>query len=278
MQRKDLGEGLIVWQSSLLLEHGVTHAFTSRHGGCSTGPRATLDLAGRGSREGEALAQAETNLNRVRKRLDIPEVTRTLLLHQVHGASIHHDDGTPMSWPPPKADILVSAHPDALLMVRVADCMPILIHDPHSGAVAAVHSGWRGTVARAPRAAAMALMTGHQADPSDLIAAIGPAIGTSAFEVGEEVAEAFRAEDMGAHVHQGQEKPHIDLFGAVWEDLVGAGLQPGNIDGAPLCTRSNVEDCFSYRRDGPDGGRMAAVILPPEVPRLQGGNQKSTAK
>ena len=83
---------------------------------------------------------------------------------------------------------------------------------------------------------------------------------------------------MGAHVHQGQEKPHIDLFGAVWEDLVGAGLQPGNIDGTPLCTRSNRADCFSYRRDGPDGGRMAAVIVPSEVPRLQGGNQESTTK
>ena len=264
--RTDLGDGLVVWQSGQLLDRGVTHAFTTRDGGVSTGPRATLDLAGRGSREGDELIAAEANLARLRAGLGVPDRTRTLLLHQIHGTVVHEDDGGPRPWPPLKGDILISDRPDGFLMVRVADCVPILLHDPKSGAVAAIHSGWRGTVEHASRAAVDGMKRSFGTRPGDLVAAIGPAIGPDRFEVGPEVAEAFDAETLGAFVRPGDPRPHVDLFGAVREDLIGCGVTPSRIDGTRICTHENEALCFSYRRDGPTGGRMAAVITPTGMP------------
>ena len=268
LERVSIGDGLTVWQAVSLRRHGVLHAFTTRHGGSSTGPRESLDLAGRGSREGRSLAAAEENLSRLRERLGVHGSTRTVMLHQVHGNGVHEDDGTGPTWPPPKADILVSSRSDALLMVRVADCVPILLHDPGTGAAAAIHSGWRGTVARAPGHAIRTLVANHRSEPDRLIAAIGPAIGVARFEVGPEVADRFEAEGLGLHVRRGPGKPRIDLHGAVRQILVEAGVRPGSIEGVPFCTHSNPGECFSYRRDGPDGGRMAAVITPVGSPTV----------
>jgi YfiH family protein len=260
LERVVLGDGIVVWQSIQLREHGVNHAFTTRHGGDSTGIKATLDLAGRGSREGADLIAAESNVERLRRQLGVVESDRTLLLHQVHGTEILVDEGAPRSWPPPRADILISNRPDGFLMVRVADCVPILLHDPPSGAVAAIHSGWRGTVADAPGSAVQAMIREYGAEPGRLIAAIGPAIGVDHFEVGEEVARAFKESGLGDCVRPDQPRPHVDLHEAVRTRLLQNALEAKHIDGNAICSHGNTPDCFSYRRDGPDGGRMAAVI------------------
>ncbi len=260
LERVVLDGGIVVWQSLQLRACGVTHAFTSRHGGQSTGAKTALDLAGRGSREGADLVAAESNERALRQQLGVPDSDRTLLLHQVHGRELVIDDGAPRSWPPPRADILVSNRPDGFLMVRVADCVPILLHDPESGAVAAIHSGWRGTVADAPGAAIESLKRLHGSDPRHLIAAIGPAIGVKHFEVGEEVARAFIDSGLGDCVHADLPRPHVHLHDAVRRRLLHHGLEERHIDGKPICSHANATDCFSYRRDGPEGGRMAAVI------------------
>ena len=260
LDRVDLGEGIVVWQSTQLREHGVNHAFTTRHGGDSSELKASLDLAGRGSRTGADLVAAEANLERLREQLDVAESDRTLLLHQIHGKEIFIDDGAPRSWPPPRADILISNRPDGFLMVRVADCVPILLHDPASGAVAAVHSGWRGTVADAPGATVEAMREQYGTKPERLIAAIGPAIGIDHFEVGDEVASAFRDSGLSDCVRAGDPRPHVDLHAAVHTRLLQADLDVKHIDGDRICSHASTLDCFSYRRDGPEGGRMAAVI------------------
>ena len=262
--RHELEPGLPVWRSERLRSLGVVHAFTGRRGGWSTGARATLDLAGRGSRGGAELEAAERNLARVRSALGVDGPTRTLLLHQVHGPEVLLDEGAPPSWPPPRADALISDRPDALLVVRVADCVPILLFDPGTGTVAAIHSGWRGTVADVVGATITEMAERHGSRPQELIAAIGPAIGADRFEVGPEVAEAFSRSGLGGHVIERIPRPHVDLFGSVRARLREAGLPPESIEGTPLCTWENPDDCFSYRRDGPEGGRMAALIRAPE--------------
>lgn len=256
-----LKNSIEVWRSPLLSSHGVTHAFTTRNGGTSIGPRASLDLAGRGSRIGDDLMHAEENLRRLREALELDNEIRVVRLHQVHGAKVHIDDGHPELSGPPRADVAISNHRDGLLMVRVADCTPILIHDPETGTVAAVHAGWRGTVADAAGAAVDAMVATFGTTRSDLIAAIGPAIGLERFEVGEEVAEEFRLKGLGAFIHPREPRPHIDLFGAVKFRLLEAGVPAEHIEGTPICSFDNPDTCFSYRRDGPDSGRMAAVIL-----------------
>jgi len=266
LRRNELSNGLVVWQAEGLLALGAIHAFTTRHGGSSSGACATLDLAGRGTREGVALENARENLTRLRAGLGVPASARTLGLHQIHGAEVISDDGAPAGWPPPRGDVLTSDRSDALLMVRTADCVPILLHDPENGAVAAVHSGWRGTVADAPGAAVRRLVDRHGTNPSELHAAIGPCIGRDRFEVGAEVAEAFHDAGLGTCVESRTPKPHIDLFRSVRRRLLDAGLDPERVEGTPICTHAEVADCFSHRRQGPTGGRMAGVILAPPRP------------
>ncbi len=123
-----------------------------------------------------------------------------LRLRQVHGARVvvvrGRDGGRTLEEPPPEADILVSDDPGVALSVRVADCMPVLLADRRSGAVAAAHAGWRGTSARVVRAAVESLVSAFGSAPSDLVAAIGPSIGPCCYRVGSEVVEAFKAAGM----------------------------------------------------------------------------------
>src|SRR5688572_29978142 len=113
---------------------------------------------------------------------------------QVHRADVVAlREGTSVPSERSEADVLVSNVPALALAVRAADCVPLLIADPSSGAVAAVHAGWRGTAAAAARAAVDALVREFAAKPERLVAAIGPSVGTCCYEVGSSLVDAFAA-------------------------------------------------------------------------------------
>jgi len=180
---------------------------------------------------------------------------------QVHGARVHIVD----SWAAPaEGDALWTAVSGVTVAVRVADCVPILLYDPHVPAVAAVHAGWRGTVAGIVDAT---LEEGKRAlgvEPSRLYAAIGPAIGVCCFEVGPEVVEGLlelglREEDFGK-VMGPRGRPLIDLRGANKELLRRAGVPEENIELVGGCTFCHPRLYESYRRDGDRSGRMRGFI------------------
>ena len=155
-------------------------------------------------------------------------------------------------------DALIAAHPGKLLCIRTADCIPILIADPRSHAVAAIHAGWRGTVADVGGATILAMRRLFGAIPQDLLAAIGPGIGPCCFEVGPEVSAQFREifperNDLGIHAS-------VDLSEANRRKLIGAGLDPENIVSDTRCTRCDGAFFHSWRRDGAAAGRMTAAI------------------
>ena len=157
-----------------------------------------------------------------------------------------------------EGDALIAAHPGKLLCIRTADCIPILIADPRSHAVAAVHAGWRGTVADVAGATILSMRRLFGATLGDLLAAIGPGIGPCCFEVGPEVSAQFRVifperDDLGIHTS-------IDLAEANRRKLIGAGLAPENIVSDGRCTRCDRAFFHSWRRDGPAAGRMTAAI------------------
>ena len=192
---------------------------------------------------------------------------RLRLLNQVHGRTIVKasvDDY--QTWTRPEADGIVTADPSVALVVRVADCAPVLIVDRRSGAVAAVHAGWRSTMQRIVPAAIEALTAESGADRGDLAAAIGPSLGTCCGEMGEEVVEAFRSaghEDAALErwfVRAPGKRPHFDLWRANREQLEGAGVPAHVVHVAGLCTRTYPEIFHSYRAAGAGAGRMAAVI------------------
>jgi polyphenol oxidase len=173
-----------------------------------------------------------------------------------------------------RADIVVTDDPDLAVAVKVADCVPILIADRRSGAVAAAHAGWRGTVSGTASAAVAALVSAYDASPRDMVAAIGPAIGPCCYEVGEEVRDAcvaagwpcdawFVSACNSPHPHLDsarQGRLHLDLWRANFHQLVASGLSPGNVCVAAVCTASDNDLFCSYRARGKAAGRMAGVI------------------
>jgi YfiH family protein len=226
------------------------HAFTSRQ----------LQLRGEASdgwtRTAAAVGCAVDALHRVR---------------QVHGAGVRVVAGAePDAAPRPEGDALVTATPGQALAVVTADCVPILLADPLSGAVAAVHAGWRGTAADVTGAAVDALARHWNVPPARLVAAIGPSIGACCYDVGEELVGAFAAagHDETARAawfaRDAAGRLRLDLWSANRDLLVRAGLSAANVHVAGLCTKTHLTWFESYRAEGAAAGRLAAIIKCPE--------------
>ncbi len=197
-----------------------------------------------------------------------------LLLRQAHGKTVvAARSGRTKTWAPPAADAIISDDPSAAVVVRVADCAPILLVDMRRGMVAAVHAGWRGTMHNIVEAAVEQMARQFSTDPADLIAAIGPSLGSCCGEMGEEVVQAFRTaghgdDDLGRwFVRAEGKRPHFDLWAANRDQLVRAGVPLRAIHVAGLCTRTHSDVFHSYRAAGADAGRMAAVVRVPFSPR-----------
>ncbi len=156
---------------------------------------------------------------------------------------------------------VASGSPPAVVVgVQVADCVPVLLANPTTGDVAAVHAGWRGVVAKVVPAAVEVLAPAPGG--ANLVAAIGPCIGACCFEVGREVAGAIAAAcaEPRVVVWEAKDKAYVDLRAAVRAQLQGLGLANARIDDVPGCTKHESERFHSYRRDGADSGRMLAAI------------------
>ena len=174
----------------------------------------------------------------------------------------------------PDGDAIVSNQPGLVLAVMVADCVPILLADSRTGAVGAVHAGWRGTCAGVAPAAIGRLTSEFGTRPGDLIAAIGPSIGPDDYEVGEPLVEAFRNAGHSPgditrwFLHRGTAL-HLDLWSANRDQLVAAGVSADRIFIAGLSTLAHPEVFDSFRAEGAQAGRMAALIRVPSSRELK---------
>jgi len=174
-------------------------------------------------------------------------------LRQVHGTRcIVAEDATAGV----EADAGVSFRPGTVCAVLTADCLPVLFCDVGGTVVAAAHAGWRGLAAGVLEAAVAAM----RRPAGEILAWLGPAIGPAAFEVGDEVRAAFVARDAAAaaaFVPHGAGKWLCDLDALARQRLAALGLR--RIDGGGLCTASDADRFYSYRRDGATG-RMASLV------------------
>jgi YfiH family protein len=236
------------------------HGFTTRAGGVSTAPYDSLNLGGKW---GDAPQRVAENRRRLARAAGAPLFVAT----QVHGAAIARvrAGDAPADLAGIKADGLCSDRPDVALGVFVADCIPALVADPRTGAFAAVHAGWRGTVAGVLPAAVRALQEHFGARPADLRVALGPAIGPCCFEVGPEVVEAFEAGLPGARaagvvVAGAAGRPRIDLKLANRLMLERAGVATEAIDAGDECTSSDRVRFYSFRRDRGQTGQHLGFI------------------
>ena len=163
---------------------------------------------------------------------------------------------------PEHSDAVVTQELGRWVGIRTADCVPVLVADPVHRVVAAIHAGWRGTVAEIVCRTVETMASEFGSDPARLIAAIGPCIGADAFEVGPEVVDAFRGA-FGVDAPVGRTPrgtPGIDLRRAVHLQLLRAGFREDQVDTTDCCTVRDRDEFFSHRRDNGLTGRMAAVI------------------
>ena len=192
---------------------------------------------------------------------------RLLLVRQVHGVDVAiARRGTAGRWTPPVADIIISDDPSVAIGVRVADCAPILLHDPVKHIVGAIHAGWRGAAAGAATRAVRAMQKEFGTHAPDLVAAIGPCLGRCCGEVGPEVVAAFRAGGaepalVDAWFTPGTgDRSYLDLERVNRDQLERAGLSADAIFAAGLCTKTNRERLHSYRGDRDSAGRLLGAI------------------
>jgi YfiH family protein len=242
-------------RSMSLRAAGFRHAFGIRTGGVSSTPFDSLNV---GRAVGDEPAAVEENLRRFFAAAGIDRST-FVAVNQVHGDRVVA--AADVGSPPPDADAIV-AGPGASAGVRIADCVPVLIADRRTGAVAAAHAGWRGTIAKIVLRAVESMQTWHGTRSEDLLVAIGPRIGRCCFEVGEDLAERFAADaSFGPEiVDRSHATPRVDLALANRKLLVSAGVPSEQIDTLDFCTSCRRDLFFSHRRDGGKTGRHLAVI------------------
>ncbi len=180
---------------------------------------------------------------------------------QVHSDKINFVESVPRSQP--IGDGLATDKPGFLLVVKTADCLPILLTDVEHRAVAALHCGWRGTVERLAEKAVAALSARYGTDPAALLAAFGPCIQKRCYEVGEDVKARFEAaglplDDFEPHPKR-KEKYLLDLQGANRFQLLRSGVEPGGMNFIGDCTHCEPS-LSSFRREKENAGRMLSFV------------------
>jgi YfiH family protein len=245
-------------------------AFTTRTGGASAGPYASLNL---GAGSGDDPSTVAANARRLGAALGFA-TERLARIRQVHGADVAlvREPG-PAGGPIGDFDAVVTDRPGVVLLVLAADCVPVLLVDPERRAVGAVHAGWRGVAADAPGAAVRRMAAAFESRPAAIRAAIGPCIGACCYEVDAPVADAFAASGLAldgaagvarpAPAREGRPRWRLDLVAAVRARLVAAGIPAGSVSATGLCTACRPDLFFSHRRDGARTGRQAGVVWLP---------------
>jgi polyphenol oxidase len=244
------------WGAALIcrpFERLAKHTFTTREWPLgasgleqSAGPDPWWDVAA-------ALGVAPADLRRIR---------------QVHGSSVvvvrasHPRTSAALS----EADIILTDDPTIGLAIQTADCVPLLMADPRTGAVAAAHAGWRGLAAGVPGVAVAAFAQHFDVRPADLVVAMGPSISAACYEVGADVRRQYEAtrfvDRLNSWFPKATRPGHwlFDGWQSARDQLVMSGVAAANIHRSELCTFTNADICCSYRRDGRVAGRMAAAI------------------
>jgi YfiH family protein len=250
---------------SLVHLDGVVHGVTTRAGGVSTGPFASLNLGLHVGDEPEAVLE---NRRRACRALEV-EAGSLVAGAQVLGSAVAWATGAdrgrgaldPASALP-GTDALITDSPGVTLVAFSADCPLVALVDPLRRAIGLAHASRRGllghVVARTVRA--MERLLG--CEPSGLLAAIAPSVGPCCYEVGDEVFQAARQALPGAERYFTRRggRQHLDLWAATAEQLTEAGVLPQRIEQAGLCTCCHADEFFSYRAAQGPTGRFALFL------------------
>lgn len=243
---------------------GFCHGFSTRRGGTSTGAFASLNM---GASTGDDPERVEKNRALFLADLGLPSGPGgdPYEVQQVHGCTVCEADAS-IPHMTQRADAIVAAPGGPAIAVRTADCVPVLLADPGSGAVAAVHSGWRGTAKNVIAATVQTMARQWHIHPGDLWATVGPHIGPESYEVSEEVARILSGAAPGSRerfvARPPSGKPRVNLGALVVSQLAACRIPEAHIEHLGLCTHQRQDLFFSHRRDGARSGRHLNVIVP----------------
>ena len=248
-----------------LEQAGFTNAFSTRLGGVSAFSKDALNLAYFKGDEKENVAE---NRRRFLKAISAEQalVVTARQTHSTERCFIETSDQA--RGPQPDCDAMTTRLTNVLLAIQTADCLPVLIADTKSGAMAAIHAGWRGTAGRITERTVADLMQSVGANPRNCIAALGPTACAECYEVGEDVIERYKKEfgywrDLLGDFKEGG-KAHLDIRAANIQQLVFCGFTEERIHVAEYCTMHENDLFFSYRREGKGQpstvGRLLSVI------------------
>jgi len=257
MRRYESG-GIVYYSFESLDATGeIVHGITTRHGGVSTGHWTSLNLT---KGNGDDPESVEENLRRASTAFG---VRREDLVspNQRHTPNTARVTQAQCGSIIPDTDILLTDEANVPILLRFADCTPVLLYDPVHRACAVVHSGWRGTVAGAVPAAVHAMRAAFSSRPGELIAGIGPSIGPCCYEVGDDVTDAVRQTFDRAEAllpRNGGGRRHFDLWSANRRWLVEAGVR--KVEAAQLCTACHMDEFFSYRGGKGRTGHFGALM------------------
>ncbi|MDP9146736.1 MAG: peptidoglycan editing factor PgeF [Acidobacteriota bacterium] len=257
----------------------LVHGFSSSVGGIS--PLKGNKVLNLGVTEWDDPANVRANRLQFQSAIKADDLS-LVAMKQIHSDIICDFSSAPQQ--PCTGDAAISIAPNLLLAIQTADCVPILLVDPKKRAVAAVHAGWRGTLARIVEKTIGRMTMQYGTKASDALAVIGPAIGSCCYEVGTEVAAAFHSQFVQAdewfdelrtgdepnplqwlnQFPPGHQPPpknvRLDLRKANRGQLLTAGVRPKNIYVIDLCTACRPDLLFSYRKRGAESGRMMGAI------------------
>lgn len=245
----------------------VKHGFSTRKGGVSTGIFSSMNLNFKRGDDQDAVLE---NYRRMAAALNM-RVEDMVLSDQTHTTNVRviteEDRGKGILKPQDYSDVdgMITNVPGIVLVTSYADCVPLYFVDPVRKAIGLSHSGWKGTVGHIGQKTVWKMHEVYGSEPKDIVAAIGPSICQSCYEVSEDVAEAFRANftaDEAADIllDKGNGKYQLDLWKANWYVLTDAGILPEHLSVTDLCTACHPDLLWSHRKTNGQRGGLSAFL------------------
>ncbi len=245
----------------------VKHGFSTRKGGVSTGIFSSMNLNFKRGDDPDAVME---NYRRMAAALNM-RVEDMVLSDQTHTTNVRviteEDRGKGILKPQDYSDVdgMITNVPGIVLVTSYADCVPLYFVDPVRKAIGLSHSGWKGTVGHIGQKTVWKMHEVYGSEPKDIVAAIGPSICQSCYEVSDDVAEAFRANftaDEAADIllDKGNGKYQLDLWKANWYVLTDAGILPEHLSVTDLCTACHPELLWSHRKTNGQRGGLSAFL------------------
>ena len=245
----------------------VKHGFSTRKGGVSTGIFSSMNLNFKRGDDSDAVLE---NDRRMAAALNM-RVEDMVLSDQTHTTNVRviteEDRGKGILRPQDYSDVdgMITNVPGIVLVTSYADCVPLYFVDPVRKAIGLSHSGWKGTVGHIGQKTVWKMHEVYGSEPKDIVAAIGPSICQSCYEVSDDVAEAFRANftaDEAADIllDKGNGKYQLDLWKANWYVLTDAGILPEHLSVTDLCTACHPDLLWSHRKTNGQRGGLSAFL------------------